>query len=319
VVESDLGVMFVLTTIVDTVRIPPPMFANPTLMSVHQEMDKKYPNRVIMDVGLVICRYGDAMKIGDGVCVAGDGGAHHEVLAKLVVFRPFVEEVCIGKVLKSTEEGIQVSMGFFDDIFIPAYWMLRPSKYEPNTGLWVWTPDYADDDDEEEGEGEGEGVEEAKEETKEPDPSVKVEAAPDDEEENEDETQYEMELGAEIRFKVKSINFTQVQNTAKGVQAITTTTSHSVSGATMERALSSGSASEMATNLQKPAPIRKRSTSVDLSDSSLVPASMHIVASICEDGLGLTSWWAAPDDDEDEEEDGENGEEETPNEGVEDG
>jgi DNA-directed RNA polymerase subunit E'/Rpb7 len=250
--------MFVLITIVDTIRIPPPLLAQPTLVSVHREMDKKYPNRVIMDQGLVICRYGDA-RVGDGVCVAGDGGAHHQVLARLVVFRPFVDEVCIGTIAKSNAEGLQVSLGFFDDVFIPAYWMLRPSHYETETGLWVWTPTYD---------------------------SVKIE-----EDDEEEETRFEMEIGAEIRFKVKSINFTRVINTAKGVQATTTTTSQS--HPTMERSLSVGSESSVAER-----PVRKRSASADLIESSQLPASMHVVASICEDGLGLTSWWTAADEDD---------------------
>ena len=84
--------MFVLTTIADTVHIQPDTFHRPTLDAVHLEIDKKYPNRVLMDVGLVVCRYGDALEVGDGVLVAGDGCAHHETVFRLVVFRPFVEE-----------------------------------------------------------------------------------------------------------------------------------------------------------------------------------------------------------------------------------
>jgi len=259
--------MFVVTTIVDTIRISPHLLAQPTLTSVHKEMDLKFPNRVIMDVGLVICRYGNA-QVGDGVCVAGDGGAHHEVLAKLLVFRPFVNEVCAGTVIKSNAEGLQVSMDFFDNIFIPAYWMLRPSHYEKKTGLWVWTPNY--DDDEEENDDAAKTDEEA-------------------------ENRFEMEIGAEIRFRVKSINFTRVINTAKGVQATTTTTSQQSSQPTMERSLSVGSEGS---NPERP--VRKRSTSVDLSETSQIPASMHIVASICEDGLGLISWWTSADEEEED-------------------
>lgn len=286
--------MFVLTTIADTVRIPPSMLAIPTLVSVHSEMDKKYPNKVIMDVGLVVCRYGDALQVGDGVIAAGDGGAHHEVIVKLIVFRPFVEEVCTGTILRSNEEGIQVSTGFFDDIFIPAYWMLRPSIYEAESGLWVWTPNY----DEEEG-----GEEENPDANG--DSAIKVEpsetpAADEGEEEEVEENRFEMEIGSEIRFKVKSINFTQVTNTAKGVQATTTTTAHSVRTPNVERTLSVGSANEDGSR-----PVRKRSSSIDLSDSQTVPASMHIVASICEDGLGLTGWWVAADQEEENEEDDE--------------
>jgi len=277
--------MFELTTIADTVRIPPSMLAQPTLVSVHSEMDKKYPNRVIMDVGLVISRYGDALEVGDGVIAAGDGGAHHEVIVKLIVFRPFVEEVCVGTILRSSEEGIQVSLGFFDDIFIPAYWMLRPSRYEKESGLWVWTPNY---DEAEDGDDDGDGNEDAPIHDAN---GVKREHAEESSQEEPEENRFEMEIGSEIRFKVKSINFTQITNTAKGVQATTTTTAHSVRTPNVERALSVGSAGDA----MEGRPVRKRSMSIDLNDSQTVPASMHIVASICEDGLGLTGWWVAAD------------------------
>ncbi len=267
--------MFVITTVAETICIPPSIFYQPTMTSVHDEIDKKYPNRVIMDLGLVICRYGDVLQIGDGVCVPGDGSAHHEVVFRLVVFRPFVEEVCVGTIQSCNEEGIYVSLGeFFYDVFIPAYWMLRPSTYDEKRGLWIWTPDYSDD--------EGDG----------------------DEEEGKDSSnKLVMEIGSEIRFKVKGINFTQVTNTAKGMQATTTSTT-----ARLPRFLSSSSnvgAGESGIDgddVMDSGPVRKRSSSVDLSDSVKIPASMHITASICEDGLGLTSWWS----NQDEEETGEN-------------
>jgi DNA-directed RNA polymerase III subunit RPC8 len=239
------------------------MFFQSTRECAHQEIDKKYPNRVIMDVGLVICRYGDVTQIGDGVCVPGDGAAHHEVVFRLVIFRPFVEEVCLGHILESNEEGIKVGLGdFFSDIFIPAYWMLRPSQYDKESGLWVWTPDYGDDD---EGEGQAE------------------------------EQRYEMYIGAEIRFKVKGINFTQVTNTAKGIQATTTSTTSKL----MPSFNSSieGTASDLNSGDDKAdnRPVRKRSSSIDLSYCN-VPPCMHITASICEDGLGLVSWWTNQED-----------------------
>lgn len=159
--------------------------------------------------------------------------------------------------------------------------MLRPSIYEPESGLWVWTPNY---DDEEANEGQ--------EETK--GNAIKVEPSDTlvaEDGETAEESRFEMEIGSEIRFKVKSINFTQVTNTAKGVQATTTTTAHSVRTPSVERTLSVGSSNE----IMDGRPVRKRSTSIDLSDSQTVPASMHIVASICEDGLGLTGWWVAAD------------------------
>lgn len=289
--------MFVLATIADTVRIDPPMFSQPTLVSVHSEMDKKYPNRVIMDLGLVIGRYGDALQVGDGVCAAGDGAAHHEVIARFIVFRPFVEEVCIGTIIASSEEGIQVSIGFFDDIFIPAYWMLRPSLFDTESSRWVWTPNYDDDDGDDEANDTSAGIKMEEDDVKQEEGNE--EGMEVEEEGGEEENRFEMDIGAEIRFKVKSINFTQVTNTAKGVQATTTTTAHSVVAPRSERSLSVGSVGS-AGGISDALP-RRRSSSVDLHESEKVPASMQIIASICEDGLGLTSWWAAADQDGDSE------------------
>ena len=308
--------MFILTTVVDTIRIPSNMLSVPTMTAIHHEMDRRYPNRVMHDVGLVVCRHGDCLKIGDGACVQGDGGAHHECLVKLVIFRPFVEEVCVGKIIKSTADGIQVSIGFFQDIFIPPYWMLRPSRYESKTGLWVWEPKY----DEEEEEGDEDNNENnnndddagvaVKEENQDGEPVEGATAQTEEGADKEDENRYEMEIGAQIRFKVKSINFTQITSTAKGTQATTTTTAQA-HGAMHPNMMSSSGGVESGSShhhhrggvgdsVEKSQPVRKRSLSVDLSESQNVPATMHVVASICEDGLGLTSWWAAPEEEEEE-------------------
>jgi DNA-directed RNA polymerase III subunit RPC8 len=365
--------MFLITTLVDTIRVPPQMLALPTLTALQCEIDLKYPNRVVMDVGLVISRYGPVAKqITNGSCVPGDGGSHHECLFQLIVFRPFVDEVCLGKIVKSTPEGIQVTLGFFQDIFIPAYWMLRPSKYEEKSGLWVWTPNYDEEEEEKEDKDDSDkGV--AKDETDCPkeDPTIDVGANggsgatdrattsvklennkdPDqqlplqlpekakkskgdnknDDDEGE-ENRFEMEIGSEIRFKVKSIHFTQVTSTAKGIQATTITTAHSLLfPPTTSTSSSSGQSKNHnggvdglpdhvdSSNLDKPIRVRTRSTSVDLSEVQHMPASMHIIASICEDGLGLTSWWTSTDEEEDEEGEGDEEEEEGDGEEDEDG
>lgn len=351
--------MFVLTTVVDKIRVPADMLNMPTLEAIHNEIDIKYPNRVLMNVGLVICRAGSILKTANGLCVMGDGGSYHESLFKLVVFRPFVEEVCLGTIVKSTPEGIQVSLGnFYHDIFIPAYWMLSPSRYSEKLGLWVWSPDYGDGDGSDDGsksaggddaendtggadgadttvkvesdagvkkEGESatasienetkdvtmdEGGNETKDVTMdEGENEPKAEDVDKDETMDEDDTSqnggehFEMEIGAEIRFKVKSIHFTQVTHTAKGVQATTTTSAHSHDVPTSSKASQGEDGKELSPEAKQRS-LRKRSLSVEISDMSNLPASMNIVASICEDGLGLTSWWASGDGDDDD--DGDN-------------
>ena len=147
--------------------------------------------------------------------------------------------------------------------FVPAFWMLRPSRYDPKLGLWVWTPKYDEDPDVEDMDG-----------------------AMKDEEEN----QFEMPIGSTIRFRVKSINFTQVTSSAKGMQATTTSTT------SLNATTSTSNPSAGKTDAIGSFPVRKRSTSVDLTDEHKIPPCMHITASICEDGLGIISWWTTTQD-----------------------
>ncbi|KAL3921761.1 MAG: hypothetical protein SGARI_006602 [Bacillariaceae sp.] len=232
--------MFVVETIRDTVKVDASDLGtgDNTSSIIYREIDKKYPNRVIYNVGLVIARYHKSklrMQHGklQGSCT------HWPVTFDLIVFRPCIGEIIVGHVYESTEEGLQVSVGFFDAIFIPAYWMLNPSKYE-NDG-WVWAPKYDDDEEDEDDDG---------------------------------PTTYEMNTGAEIRVRVKAINYNRNLAEAKGKST------------------------------------RARSGSV-VEENFVKASTMQVVASICEDGLGLTEWWKeGGDEEEDEEEEEEEANEE---------
>lgn len=171
-------------------------------------------------------------------------------------------------------------MGFFDEIFIPAYWMLRPSHYESETGLWVWVPpDY-----------DSQGCDN----TNDDENIARSDESPQDAEMTatvEQDNGFEMEIGSTIRFKVKALEFTQITKTAKGVQATTTTTSKLYIPNTSSSSNSSKPSSDRnAINSEESigGPVRKRSSSVDLTNNDKTPPCFYIVASICEDGLGLT-------------------------------
>ena len=358
--------MFVIALIADTIYVPPHQLSTPTISALSSIIEQRYPNRIIVNVGLVICPYGPPISVGDGVLVPGDGGSHHQVLFNIVVFRPFVEEVLVGTVTSCIESGITVSVGqFFEHVFIPAYWMLNPSIYDASAKCWVWTPNYDDDDGEDANdEGEEDGGENGITAT-----TVKREEMIDDNddapihnsktnegvteggEDTDTNNRFEIVIGSEIRFKVKAVNFTRITNTMKGVQATTTSSlsshmssattpttasSHHQSSSTdakgiqQQNGIGNGSSSSTMMNggsgssngldivgsnggimVGNPddnhgsgttgaGAVRMRSTSIDISNDTQ-PAPMQIVGSICEDGLGLISWWKSAAGEEDEE------------------
>jgi RNA polymerase III subunit Rpc25 len=98
-----------------------------------------------------------------------------------------------------------------------------------------------------------------------------------------DDEKFEMPAGAEIRVHVKSLHYTK----------------RTVNGQVEETTTMSG---------------RKRSSSlVDTSSdgdvSTCAASAMHITASICEDGLGLTDWWKNDGQDNDGGQEKEHGDE----------
>lgn len=57
------------------------------------------------------------------------------------MFKPFSGEVLVGRIRSCSEEGISVSLTFFDDIFIPAHCLQPETTFNGSERLWVWNYD----------------------------------------------------------------------------------------------------------------------------------------------------------------------------------
>lgn len=58
-------------------------------------------DKVVPDLGLIVTVY-DILEIGGGFIYPSDGAAIFDVNFRLVVFRPFVGEVLVGRLVKSS-------------------------------------------------------------------------------------------------------------------------------------------------------------------------------------------------------------------------
>ncbi|KAI6023830.1 hypothetical protein PISMIDRAFT_678782 [Pisolithus microcarpus 441] len=132
--------MFVLSTVKDTIPVLPANFGVDTEEALINEINKKYANRVLHDVGLCICLF-DLTEAGEGKVRYGDGCHWYKVKFRMVVFRPFASEVILAKVKSSDEDGIRLSVGFFDDIYVPLGYLPQPSAFDPNERSHFWLPD----------------------------------------------------------------------------------------------------------------------------------------------------------------------------------
>jgi len=100
-------------------------------------MGHKLSNKIVINVGLCICLY-DILEIEESHILPGDGCAYAKVRFRVLVFRPSVEEVVVGKIKSCTKDGVYVTLGFFDQIFIPSQFLQHPARYEEKENVWVW-------------------------------------------------------------------------------------------------------------------------------------------------------------------------------------
>lgn len=96
-IANHVKTMFILTKMKSVVRLEPSSFERSLPDALKDALTEKLANKVLKDVGLVIALW-DILKIGDSYLLPGDGASHTRVEFRILVFRPFMEEVLVGKV-----------------------------------------------------------------------------------------------------------------------------------------------------------------------------------------------------------------------------
>ncbi|PSN42722.1 DNA-directed RNA polymerase III subunit RPC8 [Blattella germanica] len=97
--------MFVLAEMKHVIRTPPHIFHLKLNDAIAEELNKKLANKVLLNVGLCIALH-DITELEDSYIFPGDGASHTKVKFRYVVFRPFMEEVIIGKIRSCSREGV---------------------------------------------------------------------------------------------------------------------------------------------------------------------------------------------------------------------
>lgn len=134
--------MFYLSLIEHTLRLPPHLLNLSLDEAIKIELETLFLDKVIAKLGLCISVY-DIRSIKGGFIFPGDGGSTYTVDFRLIMFRPFVGEIIVAKLKESDANGLRLSLGFFDDIYIPPHLLPSPSHFESdpnnkNQGRWIW-------------------------------------------------------------------------------------------------------------------------------------------------------------------------------------
>ena len=105
--------MFYNVELKDHIRVPPNLFNLPLEEAVTKRIKAKYNGFISKDLGIVIDVAG--MKdIGEGIIIAGDGASYYEVSFELLIFKPEMQEVILGKIKDIAEFGAFINIGPID-------------------------------------------------------------------------------------------------------------------------------------------------------------------------------------------------------------
>uniref|UniRef100_A0A0D3GQX9 DNA-directed RNA polymerase subunit n=1 Tax=Oryza barthii TaxID=65489 RepID=A0A0D3GQX9_9ORYZ len=114
--------MFVLSQIEHNLPMPPHLLSRPLVDAIKAELERLFLNKVVANLGLCVSVY-DIRSVEGGFIFPGEGCSTYKVSFRLLMFRPFVGEVLVGKISGYDEKGLHVSLDFFSDISIPGHLM----------------------------------------------------------------------------------------------------------------------------------------------------------------------------------------------------
>ncbi|CRL07470.1 CLUMA_CG020438, isoform A [Clunio marinus] len=129
--------MFVLAELKSTVKVHPSLFSKGLSDVAKFELNKKLANKVLHKIGLMIS-FREVVSFQDSSILPVDGSSHTDVIFRYIVFRPEIGSLLTGKIKSCARDGIYVTLGFFDDIFIPKDELQHPSRFEEAEQAWVW-------------------------------------------------------------------------------------------------------------------------------------------------------------------------------------
>ncbi|WVZ65903.1 hypothetical protein U9M48_015193 [Paspalum notatum var. saurae] len=127
--------MFTLSQIEHNLPMPPHLLSRPLPEAIEAELKTLFLDKVIANLGLCVSVY-DIRSVEGGSIYPGEGCSTYKVSFRLLMFKPFIGEVLVGRISGYDDKGLQVSLDFFNDICIPGHLMQYGTVRGPD-GRWM--------------------------------------------------------------------------------------------------------------------------------------------------------------------------------------
>ncbi|XP_077218409.1 RNA polymerase Rpb7 N-terminal domain-containing protein isoform X2 [Tasmannia lanceolata] len=101
--------MFALSLIEHDLSLPPELLSLPLDKAISGELERLFLDKVIPNLGLCVSVY-DIQSVNGGIVYPNEGAPAYVVRFRLVMFRPFVGEILVGKIQSSDVNGLRCAL-----------------------------------------------------------------------------------------------------------------------------------------------------------------------------------------------------------------
>lgn len=130
--------MFILTEIQERLSIIPSQFDLSLQDAIQLQIHDQYANKYLPDVGFCVSVY-DILSSTAPKIIPGKGEYHVEVNFRLIVFRPSLNEILIGKVIAADKFGLRIAIGaFFTKVKLPPHLLQENTEWNEVEKVWAW-------------------------------------------------------------------------------------------------------------------------------------------------------------------------------------
>jgi len=105
--------MFYELEVLSHIRVPPKLLGSDVQKAIVDSLNETYKDLISNELGFVI-HVVDLNEVGEGIIIPGDGAAYYETKFKVIVFRPELQELVMGKITEIADFGAFMDIGPVD-------------------------------------------------------------------------------------------------------------------------------------------------------------------------------------------------------------
>ncbi len=107
--------MYELTTLQESVRVPPKFLGEDAKESVKKALQETVEGFLDKELGIVLCVTG-IKNVGEGKIIPGDGAVYYDTTFEALTYKPEIGEVSDGEIIELVEFGAFVRLGPIDGL-----------------------------------------------------------------------------------------------------------------------------------------------------------------------------------------------------------